>query len=122
MATINGEVAKWIEVLRQQWLGPVNLEWKFSARFLCAFVGSLTVFGTAIPFRIADDIQRVLFDPLFNVSFLFVLIPLIVIPSAWFAWLVSWKDFGHGPVRLYLSAIILPILVWSIISKALGIN
>ena len=37
--------------------------------------------------------------------------------SAWFAWLVCWKDLKYGPVRLYLSGFFLPYFVWLLIDK-----
>ena len=122
MATVNEEIAEWIKVLRKQWLTPVNQKWGFGLRFLCAFAGSLSVFTLVAFFRLADTMGILVTDILltgdfYYFSIIFIALLISVSVAIWFAWLVSWRDFGYGPARLYLSGIVLPTLAWLIISR-----
>lgn len=120
MATVNEEIAEWIKMLRNQWLVPVNQGWGFGRRFLCALAGSLSVFMLVVFFRLAGYLDIAIADPLIYPQIGLAL--LISVPVAsWFAWLVSWKDFGYGPARLYLSGIVLPTVAWLIVSRVFGL-
>ena len=66
MASVNEEIASLIQILRRQWIEPQRPKWKFVPRFVCALLGSLTVFVVAIPMRMSTDIQYIIFDPAFS--------------------------------------------------------
>ena len=121
MATINKEIAHIIGVLSKQWLASDNPPRHRSYRFGYALVGSFSFFLTVVFARSPVDIKVIAFDPSFTPLYL-AAITMIVIPSAWFAWLVSWRDSGYGPVRLYFSGLTLPTLTFWIISRVIEIN
>ena len=113
--TINREIGAWIKDFREQWMARTNPGWNGFQRFLCAFIGScvsvLTVIVTLIPdvdVSFLDLAMGGLASPLL-VLFI-IAIPFIL----WFAWLASWRDFHHGPIRLFLSSIFLVILTFSL--------
>ena len=104
---INQEIGAWIREFRIQWMSPLKPSWDaLLPRFLCALAGALTVFGTLYVNALLDrgyflsDLATVLVS-----VFLFVV---YLIAATWFAWLVSFRDFGYGPTRLYLSGVTLP--------------
>ena len=121
--TINREIGAWIRMLRKQWMAPIGkvpeedeVNWKFWRRFLYAFVGSFTFAAGLLLFRLLDFGLPFLGDPMVasgQIVIFLIMVPYIV----WFAWLVSWRDFGYGPVRLFLSAILLPALVVAVIER-----
>ena len=41
---------------------------------------------------------------------------IIISLSSFFAWLTSWGNHKPGPLRLYLSAFLLPYLIWTLLS------
>lgn len=96
--------------LADQWFGPAAHGWSFPKRFLCAGVGSATFFLALFLGRITPDYSRLLTDPLYLLSNLPVYFVVITF-SAWFAWLVSWKDMQYGPIRLYLYGFLLPYFI-----------
>lgn len=102
--TINRELGEWIRRLRCQWMSRNPDDWRRPRRFFYGLAGSATVFGAwtaeGIPFLLEFSTRDILSAISTGVVF----------PS-WFAWLVSWKNFNHGPVRLYLSGIFLSALV-----------
>ena len=123
--TINRETGAWIRELRQQWMSPIGKipdeehcwgPWK---RFACAFVGALTFIAALILHRVAvlgienPDVLKLYLNWLGIV--LFIGIPY----SIWFSWLVSWRNFGHGPVRLFLSGMLLPAFVYAVLGFVL---
>ena len=123
--TINREIAAWIRELRLQWMPPAEECsvktpcWGFWKRFACAFVGAVTFFAALVLSRVVGlgiDHPDVfgLYTNVWGIL-LFMGIPY----SIWFSWLVSWKDFGHGPVRLFLSGMFLPAFVYTAIGFVL---
>ena len=111
--TINRELGEWIRRLRCQWMSRNPENWGRPHRFFYGLLGAATVFG-------AWTIPNIgLFESL---DFWAVLWAILngVVPPFWFAWLVSWKDFSHGPVRLYLSGMFLSMLVLYIIRNVVG--
>ena len=124
--TINREIAAWIRDYREQWMSPSKAssvkapQWGFWKRFACAFVGALTFIITLflVRFRgLGIEYPDIATPDIFGfyvnvlVIFLFLGIPY----SIWFSWLVSWRDFGHGPVRLFLSGMFLPAFVYTVV-------
>ena len=106
--TINRELGEWIKRLRCQWMSRNPDNWKRPVRFLYGLLGAATVFvAWAIPntgLLTGEDVWTISSGILIG-----------FVPPLWFAWLVSWKDVNHGPVRLYLSGIFLSMLVLYVI-------
>ena len=106
--TINRELGEWIKRLRCQWMSQNPDEWSRPVRFLYGLLGAATVFVSwAIPNAVlltGADWWTKLWGILAGIA-----------PPLWFAWLVSWKDFKYGPIRLYLSGIFLSMLVLYVI-------
>lgn len=114
--TINREIGAWIRAFRDHWMAQTNNGWSGKKRFGCALVGSIISVLAIVLSRIDRSDISVL--ELMGLDFIYVIalylifsVPFII----WFAWLVSWKDFGHGPVRLFLSSIFLVITTFSLI-------
>ena len=122
MATVNEEISEWIRVLREQWLTPVDQGWGFGRRFFCALVGSLSVFMLVAFSRLVTWLDLALEDFSNYGPILGLALVISFLVAVWFAWLVSWKDFGYGPVRLYFSGIVLPTLAWLIVSRVFGLE
>lgn len=125
--TINRAIGTWISTLHAQWMTPVekisaekpaeeeDKSWEPLKRFLIALLGSFTFLGGVLFSRAMNVGIQYISDPSFTPVYLLVLV--IVVPySMLFAWLVSWRDFGYGPVRLFLSAVFLPALVLAVIA------
>ena len=113
--TINRELGEWIKRLRCQWMSRNPNEWGRPHRFFYGFTGGVTVFGVwmFLPDRLLVVGQGGLWE-------VFLVMLYVFLPPLWIAWLVSWKDFRYGPVRLYLSGIFLSMLVLYIISNVAG--
>lgn len=113
--TINREIGAWIREFREQWIARTNPGWNFWQRFLCALIGSCISVLAVILYLIPDvtttirDIEQGGFGFVL-LFFLILILPFIL----WFAWLVSWKDFHHGPIRLFLSSIFLVMVTFSL--------
>ena len=124
------EVAQWLRAFRFQWIGryssvPDQEKPNFGKgqRFLIAFFGSMTFwfvgFILYIIGNIADiDRQREIGPQLDFIGNAFPFILLLTFGlSIWFAWLISWKNNQFGPIRLYLSALLLSAFVFEVISR-----
>ena len=113
--TINREIGAWIREFREQWMVRTNPGWSFPQRFLCAFVGACISVLAVILSLIPDVNISFLEIALGNLAPVFLVLFILAIPFIfWFAWLVSWKDFHHGPIRLFLSSIFLVIVTFSL--------
>ena len=103
------------------WSGKIEAPLSHSKRFFYPFVGAFTFFFFLIILRLReipvpmkdaverrDIISQVMSDQgtIFAVS-----LALIVFPSLWVAWLVSWPERPYSPLRLYLAGLTFPILV-----------
>ena len=126
--TINREIGAWLRELRQQWMVPIGKHiekhsdakpyWGFWKRFACAFVGVFTFVATLLLVRFEN--LGVVVRPDSTILHLQSNILVLSIPYLiWFSWLVSWRDFGHGPVRLFLGGVFMPSLVWAVVSFAI---
>ena len=113
---IRNAFADIIRRLANQWFGPAAHDWSFTKRFLCAGAGSATFFLALIFIQILRENLKLLIDPFYLPTILSAYLILFVL-SAWFAWLVSWRDVQYGPIRLYLSGFLLPYFVWWLVDK-----
>ena len=114
--TINREIGAWIRDFREHWMAQTNPGWNGKKRFGCALVGSIISVLTIVLSRI--DKSGISVPELLRVDFIYVIVLYLILSVPfiiWFAWIVSWKDFGHGPVRLFLSSIFLVITTFSLI-------
>ncbi len=119
-ASASPSTQKWTtfaEITRRilnHWFAPTARRWGWQKRFSLAFVGSVSFFlawgGYVISVLGAWDTPEVVHD----VGGLLVLVG--AFGSFWFAGLTAWKDFGHGPIRLYLSGFLLPYFVWTLMA------
>ena len=99
------------------WFAPTAKRWGRLKRFSFTFVGSVTFFlawGVYVSFVLGTPTTPDLSD-------VNVLLGLVGVPgSIWFAGLTAWKDFGYGPIRLYLSGFLLPYFIWTLIALMLA--
>ena len=90
-------------------MGQVEPALNSIQKFLCVLAGSLSFFMVYVFILVFLDPSQadvvVLGFGGLRVGF-FVLVPALII-----AWIVSWRNQRHGPVRLFLTGIILPALV-----------
>ena len=106
-----------IRRLANLWFGPAAYDWSFTKRFLCAGAGSATFFLAWLFIQVPRETLKLLIDPFYLPTVLSASFILVVVPCAWFAWLVSWRDMQYGPIRLYLSGFLLPYFVWWLVDK-----
>ena len=90
-------------------MGQVDPPLKPIQKFLCVLAGSLAFFMVYVFILIYSDPSQaevvILGFGGLRVG-LSVLVPALII-----AWIVSWRNQRHGPVRLFLTGVILPALV-----------
>ena len=87
-------------------------------RFLYALLGSLSLFFSADLVReIQFESPILAFVPLYMKSFLFP-----ILAASFFGFLIAQAKTKHGPVRLYLSGVLLPAFVVSIVRATWSIN
>ena len=103
--------------IEEVWFDKSAKGWSDKQRFACAWVGAFTFGGTFYVMEVVDKLSEFDAD-----SALRWILPLpaaafLLVAPAWFAWMVSSRDLGHGPVRLYLSGLVLPALVWVFIKS-----
>ena len=116
-------VQKWAtfaEVTRRildHWFAPTARRWGWLKRFSFAFVGSVTFF-LAWGVYISSVLDIWTTPDLADVGRLLGFVG--VFGSLWFAGLTVWKDFGYGPIRLYLSGFLLPYFVWTLMAIMLA--
>ena len=113
--SLSSELAKWVKLLREQWMEPVKPGWGQGKRFLTAFIGSLTFLGIVIPVLKENFWFVAVTEPVMATLS-------IIILSMWFAWLGSWKDGGYSPMRLYFSGLIPPSIVALILKEVLSVS
>ncbi len=123
------EVAQWLRAFRIQWVGhapteaePEKPKFGNPKRFMIAFLGAFTFWFFGLLIYILNDLvdsdKQKLMAQLDIISNSFLLIVIFSFAlSAWFAWLISWRDNQFGPVRIYLSALLLSAFVFEIISR-----
>lgn len=126
--SLSEELAEWIAELRRMWFGKIPVPLSHLKRFFYTFVGAFTFFLflvilrlLEIPFqpeRLAerrDVISQVILNRpeiILAISF-----AVIIFPSIWSAWLVSWQKHPYSPLRLYLAGLTFPALVSFILIK-----
>ena len=88
-------------------------------RFGYAFAGALTFSFMFFVLVIGDEIPSALVDETMGWVLLTTVSLGTFVVSVWFGWLVSSRDMGYGPTRLYLSGMILPMVVWLLLKKSL---
>ena len=99
---------------------PMNAFW----RFLNAFLGAISIFGTSLYFHfefVSEFIKDVL-DPSASKIFFFMLLLFASIISVFFALLVSFAKTKHGPIRIYLSGLLLSAFVVFVVRATWIVN
>ena len=86
-------------------------------KFFCVLAGTVTFFTVSFFVLLTMDPVRAEWA-LRQTGALFVVV-MVSIPALVVASIVSWRNKRHGPVRLFLTGIILPALVSVIIRAAL---
>ena len=88
-------------------------------RFFYAFIGAVTFFAAFYAYHLLPLARSLLLDPILKAIAPVIVAIGLILASLWFAWIVAFADNQHGPIRLYLSGFVLPLLVWTIIDIAL---
>lgn len=112
------QFARVIKRFDEAWFEPVACGWSRPKRFVYSWSGSITfsvVAGVVLADRwffdlVADSSLRWLFG--------FVVLAMVAV-SAWFAWLVSWRNENYNPIRLFVSGLVLPAFVWTLVEFVL---
>lgn len=121
-------LAEWINTLRGQWLSKPSKPLRPITRYFLALTGSLTFFLIHIFFLFFEglsDLSGQRNTPfILNAQFANLAIALGIIavfPAAIIALIASWANERHGPVRLFLTGVILPaltsLIIWISVSR-----
>ena len=105
--------------MEEAWFGPRSEDWSDLQRFLCAWTGSMTFFGTIILIELKTWAVDFVADETLRQVFIATAAIALVLAAGWFAWLVSWRNKQFGATRLYLGGLFLPGLVWVFVESAL---
>ena len=114
--SLSAELGKWVEVLREQWMSPIDETLPRWKRFCFAFAGSFTFFSYLF-------FGMVLIDDSTAVRQEIDVIPVAnraIIGSffcSWFAYLISWMKVSYSPTRLYLSGFSLPAIITTVLFR-----
>jgi hypothetical protein len=111
---LQGAVARIVSRMANQWFGPKAFGWGIGRRLGVALAGSGTFFGVFFAYVILDPKSKYEWVRIISSGEdVLPLVPLFVLLAiaGWFAWLVSWKNQSHGPIRLYFGGLLLPYLV-----------
>ena len=114
--TIVGAADRFVKSIFETYLQLLDEPLHGSLRFLYATLGSLSLFLSATLIR---DIQYG--------SGILALVPnasqiALVIPSVFFGLLISLAKTKHGPVRLYISGVLLPAFTITVIRATWSID
>ena len=118
-------IANIVDRVAHQWFSSATYKWNTVKRVLIALAGSVTFFGTFSAYIALDPDSKYEWLRMLSSGEDIIpgLLPLIlVIVAVWFAWLNSYKNMGHGAIRLYLGGFLLPYLVWALISAMPGMD
>ena len=111
--------AKFLHEFYETYFQPLEKPLGRGKRFIYALSGAFSLFISGfilLVFKIPDIFQNTVFE-ITPFSTLYYLMAILLL-SVFFAYLVSWAETRHGPVRLYLSGVLLPALVIYIIRVA----
>ncbi|MDE0308424.1 MAG: hypothetical protein OXI60_01145 [Acidiferrobacterales bacterium] len=120
--TVSRALGRLIDTITDVWFDDKSEQLPRLARALCAFFGSATcfVFETKkILDGFVDTFLSVNFlgtiDTKVDTAFDFLLLPIFLLLSIFFAFMVTYGGRKSGPVRSYLAAFLLPIFVmWTL--------
>ena len=113
---VSETAAKFLHEFYETYFQPLETPLKWGKRFSYAFLGAFSLFAVApllaSEIVVQSELDISVKDPVFVITpFMFFYVGLIGLLSAFFAHLISWAKTRHGPVRLYLSGVLLPALV-----------
>ena len=122
--TLTSELARWLREMRVQWFAPADPPLNRGRTFFFAFLGSSTWSLFIIPTRMLsldnDTLLRFISD-LQDWVGIFFFILLFLTPTFLFPFLISLgsQQQRYGPVRLYLSGLMLPTMTGIILELSL---
>ena len=108
------QFARVIKRFDDAWFEPVASGWSRPKRFMYSWSGSITfsvVAGVVLANQWLIDLSA---DSDLRLLFGFTVLALVAM-SAWFAWLVSWRNENYNPIRLFVSGLVLPAFVWTLV-------
>ena len=109
--------------IMDHWTGPVAIKWSLRRRFYIASGGSLTFWSFWTGNSVVEAMSKIQIGSLLVGSLLVDLLAVaftvtwILGISALHGILVSWIDQQHGPIRLYLSGLLLSYFIWFLLSR-----
>ena len=107
-------LARIVDNITASWFDQTARCWSRARRFWHAFTGSAT-FSVGAVYAIA--VQRAIYFETVGLAFVAMVSGVLLLPALWFSWLISWKDMNYGPIRLYLTGLALPTIVWIALSR-----
>ena len=121
---ISEELAKWIGDLRALWSGKIECPLSVIKRFAYAYAGSFTLFLAFSLVRLSetvlpggaerrDIVSVIIISP--EVWLIFAFFPPLL-----FAWLVTWPERKHSPMRLYLAGLGVSTLVCLLVMRVIA--
>ena len=122
---LQGAFASIVTRMVNQWFGPKAFGWNGMQRLGVALAGSGLFVVVWLAFVLLDPGSKYEYFRKYSAGEdLIPVIPysVLAIVAFFFAWLVSWKNQGHGPIRLFFYGFLLPYLVWMLISSMPGIE
>lgn len=122
--TLTSELARWVREMRVQWFAPTEPPLNRGRTFFFTFLGSSTWSSFVLPTRMLsldnDNLLRFISDMQDVVGIAFFIL-LFLIPMFLFPSLISLgsQQQRYGPVRLYLSGLMLPTVTMFILGLSL---
>lgn len=120
MSVLAHELVQWSAALRSRWLDPIEKELRTFQRFFAALAGSITFFVGWVAFKITVEPEIFFGFIAFETFPIAIIFVTFIIYALVFACLVAWPAKKVGPIRLYFSGLLLPVITWSILRFTLS--
>ncbi len=122
--TINTELGRILRNFRKLRFEKSSNDWSRKRQFWFAFPGALSYFIGFFTFAFSTGVLEFRLESTTGIAPNIVISSFVVliVLSAFFAWILSWTPKKTGPVRLYLSGIALPAFVATLIMLPLRVG
>ena len=123
---LSSAVGEWINTLRDQWLGEPSQPLHPVVRCILVFLGSVIFFSVYASFVFISPpgSRSVIFLQALGLPMALGI--LICIPALIIAFVAGWRNERHGPIRLFLTGIVVPavvsLILWQSLRPWLGMN